>query len=68
MSRDSFEQFRQLVLQDLSLQEKLRSASDFQTFTLLAVQLGRERGFDFAAAEVEAERQASQRAWLERWL
>lgn len=68
MSQISFEQFRQLVLQDLPLQEKLRAASDFQTFTLLAVQLVRERGFDFAAEDVERERQASQRAWFERWL
>ena len=68
MSQISFEQFRQLVLQDLPLQEKLRAASDFQTFTLLAVQLVRERGFDFTAEDVERERQASQRAWFERWL
>ena len=68
MSQESFEQFCRLVLQDVSLQEKLRAASDFQSFTPLAVQLGGERGFDFTAADVEAARNASQRAWLERWL
>ena len=68
MSQESFEQFRKLVLQDVSLQEKLRASSDFQVFTPLVVQLGQERGFDFAAEEVEAARQAAQRAWIERWL
>ena len=68
MSQESFEQFRRLVLQDVALQEKLRVASDFQIFTPLAVQLGKETGFDFAAEDVEAARQASQRAWIERWL
>ena len=68
MSQESYEAFRRVVLQDAALQEKLRAASDFQVFTPLAVQLGRERGFDFAAVDVEAARQASQRAWIERWL
>ena len=37
-------------------------------FTLLAVQLGRERGIVFTIKDVEVARQASQRAWIERWL
>lgn len=68
MSQESFEEFRRAVLPDLALQEKLRAVSDFQSFTLVAVQLGKERGIVFTAEDVEAARQASQRAWIERWL
>jgi hypothetical protein len=32
------------------------------------LRLGAERGFRFAAADVEHAMQAARRAWLERWL
>jgi len=68
MSQESFEEFRQAVLSDIVLQQQLRVLSDFQAFTRLAVQLGRERGILFTVEDVEAARQLSQRAWIERWL
>jgi len=68
MSQESLEQFRELVLRDLALQEKLRDIADQAVFLTVVVQLGAQRGYDFTAQEVEAALRASQRAWIERWL
>jgi len=68
MSLESFEQFRTLVLQDQSLQERLRATTDRNTFLDLVVQMGEERGFQFTAQDVDAAMQASRRAWIERWI
>jgi predicted ribosomally synthesized peptide with nif11-like leader len=68
MARESFEQFRQLVLQDTALQERLRCAPDRDTFLALVLRLGEERGYDFTKEDVEAAIQASQQAWRLRWI
>jgi predicted ribosomally synthesized peptide with nif11-like leader len=68
MSKESFEQFRQLVLQDTALQERLRETFDRETFITLVVRLGEERGYGFTARDVEAALRASQQAWLLRWI
>lgn len=68
MSEESLEQFRQLVLQDLALQEKLGETDDRETFLALVVRSGEERGYSFTAEDVEAALRASRRAWLERWI
>lgn len=68
MSRESFEQFRQLVLQDNVLQERLRETVDRETFITLVVRLGEERGYGFTVEDVEAAMRASQQAWLLRWI
>lgn len=68
MSTASFEQFRQLVLNDPALQQQLRSTPNMQAFLDLTVQLGVEHGYDFSIDEVQAALQASRRAWLERWI
>ena len=67
MSSD-FEQFRQLVLREPSLQHELRAPSSLLAFFELTVQLGAERGYHFTAADVQAALHASRRAWLERWV
>jgi hypothetical protein len=68
MSRESFEQFRQLVLQDAVLQERLRDTIDRGLFITLVVRLGEERGYEFTAHDVEAAMRASRQAWLLRWV
>lgn len=68
MSQESFEQFRQLVLQDPALQKPLREAPDRETFTRLLLQSGAERGYGFTDEDVENALRAGQRAWLERWV
>lgn len=68
MSRESFEQFREMVLRDTVLQERLRETPDRETFITLALRLGEERGYSFTAHDVEAAIRASQQAWLLRWV
>lgn len=63
-----FEQFRQLVLREPSLQQQLREPSSLPAFFDLTVQLGAERGYHFSAEDVQAALNASRRAWLERWI
>ncbi len=66
--QEIFEQFHHLVLQDLTLQKRLRETDDLELFVALVVQLGHEHGFDFTSKDVENALRESRRAWLERWL
>jgi hypothetical protein len=68
MPRKSLEQFRLLVLEDATLQQRLRETPDRETFILLMIESGAERGFDFTAEEVREALDAGRRAWLERWV
>jgi hypothetical protein len=68
MSREGFEQFRQLVLQDTALQERLRSTPDRAAFLALVLRMGEERGYSFGVEDVEAAIRASQQAWRLRWV
>ena len=68
MSQESFDSFRNLVLQDPALQRELRDITDYRLFTELVVKLGNECGFNFTTLEVESAINASRRAWLERWI
>lgn len=46
-------QFHQLALQNHILVEQLRKATDFQSFVVLTVKLGKEHGYSFTYREVE---------------
>jgi len=63
-----FAEFYRVVLRDLDLQRALVEISDKDRFFARTVELGRERGYDFDAADVESAFAASRRAWLERWI
>jgi hypothetical protein len=65
MSQESFEQFRQLVLQDQSLQAQLRATPDLRSFFDLAARLGAARGCQFSVEDAEAAMRASRQAWLQ---
>lgn len=66
MSQEQFEQFRQLVLDDLSLQRELQGFTERDVFVERAVELGAARGLHFTAAEVVEAIRASRREWSER--
>lgn len=68
MSQETFEQFRRSALQDLALQEQLRSTTDTPKFVELVVRLGEARGYRFTVEDVQAAMAASRRAWFERWI
>jgi predicted ribosomally synthesized peptide with nif11-like leader len=68
MSQTDLEQFCERVLQNQSLQEKLRSIPDRQAFIASVVQLGTEQGFTFSVEEVQTAMQNRTRAWIERFV
>lgn len=68
MPKEDFEQFHQMVLQDISLQESLREIEYRKDFITAVVEKGREKGFDFGVEDVENKMRENQRAWIERWL
>jgi hypothetical protein len=64
----NLERFRQMVLADRSLHERLRQTADLDGFVALAVRLGAERDCTFTDQEVRAALREVRRAWLERWI
>ncbi|HEU4322776.1 MAG TPA: hypothetical protein VFS21_06465 [Roseiflexaceae bacterium] len=68
MAHADWEQFRAAVLADRDLQQRLRSAPDWQTFVELTLRLSAERGYGLTTTDLERALQESHRMWLERWL
>src|SRR5690349_18505923 len=60
--------FRTFVAQDAATQALLKDISDPHRFTEETVRLGRERGYEFAPADVQEALRHERRTWLERWL
>jgi hypothetical protein len=56
--------FREAVLSDLSLQQRLRATSDRECFVRLVVATGREGGYRFSATDVEGAMQADRHSWF----
>jgi aspartyl/asparaginyl beta-hydroxylase len=63
-----FGRFRQAVLSDLNLQQRLRATSDRESFIRLVVAVGREGGYRFSTMDVDEALQAAHRAWSMRWI
>ena len=68
MSLNDFLPFRERVLQDAALQNRLKDIADRDEFIALVEQLGRDDGFNFTRDDVLQAMQASRRAWIERML
>jgi predicted ribosomally synthesized peptide with nif11-like leader len=66
MSYEDLDRFRQLVLNDSSLLERLRETPDTNAFFDLIVRLGAERGYHFTGGDVEAALLDSRRTWIRR--
>ena len=67
-SPEELQRFRQTVLNNLKLQQRLRETDDRESFIRLMVGLGRQLGFRFNAADAENALRAEQQAWIERWI
>ena len=67
-SSEQLRLFRQTVLNDLKLQQRLRQTDDRESFIKLLVGLGRELGYRFNAADADNALRAEQQAWFERWI
>ena len=68
MSEGNFERFREIVLQDLSLQEQLREITERSVFIQKVVELSAECGCEITPEDVEEAMRRSRRAWNERWI
>ena len=68
MPSNDFDGFRELVMSDAALREELRAIQDRVALRERLMVLGRERGFAFTEADVEAAAQSMRQAWIERWL
>jgi len=67
-SNDRFERLREAVLADPALQARLRSLRDWPAFVAETLDAATERGLRLTSEDIEAARNASRRAWLERWV
>lgn len=52
MALANLEQFRQDILKDPALQERLRTVTDRDSMVALIVQIGKEKGYNFSPEEV----------------
>ena len=68
MSLHDFLPFRERVLKDPALQNRLKDITDRDEFITLVAQLGGAGGFTFTRDDVMEAMQASRRAWIERML
>lgn len=65
MSEENFERFREIVLQDLSLQERLREIAERDVFIQQVVELSAQRGLEITPEDVKEAIRRSRRAWIE---
>ena len=68
LCRGGWQEFHETVLNDPALQSRLRVTDDRQAFVKIAVGIGRETGYHFAATEVEEAMDLARRVWIERWV
>ena len=66
--RKGLEQFRQLILEDVTLQGRLRETLNLEAFLDLMLQLGDDLGYSFTIEEIEFAIKESRLAWLQRWI
>ena len=64
--RKSFEDFRELVLGDVSMLKDLQAITDSVEFVSRVVELARLHGFEFSDADIEEEMRRARRKWFER--
>ena len=68
VASDSFTRFRAAVLDDESLQERLRVIADWETFAAEAVAGAAELGIRLTPDELDDARKHAERAWRDRWV
>jgi hypothetical protein len=68
MSRESFEQFRALVIEDPDLQTRLSGFESIQKFEDAVLQAAVEREFDFTRQELQQALREARHSWIARWI
>jgi hypothetical protein len=67
-SRENFEEFRRLVLEDEALQAQLRGLPSGEIFAEVVLQAGAHRGYEFTRASLDQALVEARRSWIERWV
>ncbi|MFN2606687.1 MAG: hypothetical protein ABR511_02135 [Acidimicrobiales bacterium] len=62
------EHFRELVVNDVELHDRLLATGDRAGFVALVVEVAGGRGLVITPGEVEAALVSARRAWLSRWV
>jgi hypothetical protein len=65
---DPFACFRAAVLDDPSLQQRLREIVDWQAFADEAIPAAAARGIELTREGLDDERRRAQQAWRDRWV
>lgn len=60
--------FRELVLADRGLQDRLRTPEERREYIEAAVRVARDNGVDITPDEVETALRNGRREWIERWI
>ncbi len=68
MGKVDFQDFKERVLQDQTLQERLKGIAVRLEFIDATVRLGAELGYSFTADDVEEALRESRREWTENWI
>lgn len=68
MTQEDFENFRQIVLRDLSLQARLRSVTERSLCIQKIIEAGAENGFEITREDIEEALYQSRREWREKWI
>jgi Nif11 domain len=68
MAQADFEQFKQLVLQDFSLQEQLRLFTERDEFIMQVIEISGKYGFQITIEDIEEVWQTNSRLLIERWI
>ena len=66
MNEGKFEEFRQLVFADESLQKELRDITDRAEFVTRLIALGNDHGYQFAPEHVDEALRTARRNWIGR--
>jgi hypothetical protein len=65
---NNFDEIRHIVMANSGLMHAFTSAATEAELFALVIALGRERGIEITAGELEEMVSANRRAWFERWL
>lgn len=68
MGKVDFQDFKERVLQDQTVQERLKGITGRLEFIDATVRLGAELGYSFTKDDVEEALRESRREWTENWI
>ena len=68
MSSENFENLRQIVLGDASIQKELQKLTEREAFVCRLIEIGVRHGLPFSKEDVSQALRDNRRVWIERWI